>query len=86
MNRVAEQPAEYAAEAKKAANLSINAALLAEAKALGINLSQAFEAHLAVLVREEKARRWKEANREAIEGYNRYVEEHGVFSDGWRSW
>ena len=35
---------------KKAANLSINADLLREAKALEINLSQAFEAYLAELV------------------------------------
>lgn len=27
---------------------------------------------------------WLEENREAIEAFNAYVEEHGVFSDGWR--
>jgi len=70
---------------KKATNLSINADLLREAKALDINLSQAFEAHLAELVKTRKQEKWLEENREAIAAYNRFVDEHGVFSDGWRS-
>ncbi len=70
---------------KKAANLSINAELLNEAKVLGINLSQAFEAHLAELVKARKQQKWLEENRDAIEAYNRFVDENGVFSDGWRS-
>lgn len=70
---------------KKAANLSIRADLLQEAKAMNINLSQAFESHLAELVQAKKREKWLEENREAIEAYNRYVEAYGVFSDGWRS-
>ena len=70
---------------KKATNLSINADLLREAKALDINLSQAFEAHLAELVKTRKQEKWLEENREDIAAYNRFVDEHGVFSDGWRS-
>jgi antitoxin CcdA len=73
------------APAKKATNLSIRADLLAEARALNINLSQAFETHLAELVRTKKRERWLEENREAIAAYNRRVEEQGVFSDGWRT-
>ncbi|MFM8330668.1 MAG: type II toxin-antitoxin system CcdA family antitoxin [Candidatus Methylumidiphilus sp.] len=73
------------AAAKKATNLSINAELLREAKALDINLSQAFEAHLAELVRAKKQKRWLDENREAINAYNGFVEGQGVFSEGWRS-
>jgi len=39
---------------KKATNLSIRSDLLYEAKALKINLSQAFETHLAELVKAKK--------------------------------
>jgi antitoxin CcdA len=70
---------------KKPTNLTINADLLREAKALDINLSQAFETHLAELVKAKKQEKWLVENREAIDAYNRFVDEHGVFSDGWRS-
>ena len=70
---------------KKATNLSINAELLRQAKMLDINLSQAFETHLSELVRAKKRANWLEENQDAIEAYNRFVDEHGVFSDGWRS-
>lgn len=70
---------------KKPVNLSINSDLLAKAKAYGINISNATEAHLADLVRQEMEHRWLEENREAIEARNRFVEEHGVFSDRYRA-
>lgn len=54
------------ASAKKATNLSIRADLLAEAKDLNINLSKAFESHLAEVVKTKKRARWLEENREAI--------------------
>jgi antitoxin CcdA len=70
---------------KRATNLSIRADLLAEAKALNINLSQAFESHLAELVRTRRRERWLAENRAAIEAYNQRVEREGVFSDDWRT-
>lgn len=66
---------------KKAVNVSINSDLLRQAREKKINLSQTLEAQLERLLREERARRWREDNREAIEEYGRYVEEHGVFND-----
>ena len=66
---------------KKAVNVSINSDLLRQAREMSINLSQALEAELARILREEGARRWREENREAIEEYSRYVEERGVFND-----
>jgi len=71
--------------AKKAANLSIRADLLEEARAYKINLSQTLEAALQVELKKEKERRWLEENRAAIEAYNREVAEHGLFSDRFRT-
>ncbi|MGA8392372.1 MAG: type II toxin-antitoxin system CcdA family antitoxin [Burkholderiaceae bacterium] len=71
--------------AKKAANLSIRADLLEEARAYKINLSQTLETALADVVKKEKERRWLEENRPAIEAYNRFVEKHGLFSDRFRT-
>ncbi len=70
---------------KKAANLSINSDLLEQAKALNINLSRTLEEALEQHIRAEKRKRWLEENREAIEAYTRHVEEHGVFSEGMRT-
>ena len=63
---------------RKSVNLSIDADLLAEAKALSVNISRAAEHGIADAVRKEKERAWKEENREAIESSNRWVEEHGL--------
>lgn len=70
---------------KRATNLSIRADLLAEAKALNINLSQAFESYLTDLVRKKRAERWLAENRVAIDQYNQRVEDEGVFSDDCRT-
>jgi antitoxin CcdA len=63
---------------RKSTNLSLDAQLVADAKAFGLNLSETAERAIAEAVREEKVRRWKEENREAIEATNRYIEEHGL--------
>lgn len=64
--------------AKRATNVTLPAALVDEAKALGINLSQACEAGLARQVSETKAEQWKRENKAAIESSNAWVEEHGL--------
>ena len=69
---------------KKSTNLSINSDLLRQAKENNINLSKALENRLVELLLEEKRRRWQDENREAIEDYNRRIENHGVFSEGLR--
>ena len=63
---------------RQAANLSIDADLMKEAKGLDVNLSRAAEAGIAEAVAAEKARLWKIENRAAIESWNAYVEEHGI--------
>jgi antitoxin CcdA len=69
---------------KSSVNLSIDSELLAQAKALGINLSEACERELRHLVRARESKRWLEENRAWIESYNADVERRGVWSDGKR--
>ena len=69
---------------KQAVNLSIRADLLQQAKARHINLSQTLEERLEGILREQDRKAWLEANRAAIEDANRFVAEHGVWSDGLR--
>jgi antitoxin CcdA len=69
---------------KKAANLSVRADLLEEARARKINLSQTLEAALAVELKKRREAEWLEQNKAAIEAYNREIAEHGLFSDGFR--
>jgi len=69
---------------KKAANLSLNSDLLAQAKALNINISSTVEKSLAEEVRKHKEAAWLENNQEAIEEQNRFIKKHGLFSDQYR--
>lgn len=64
--------------ARKPTNVSLDAEFVAEAKALGINLSQACEKGLVEAVKEARAALWQEENREAIESWNAWVEENGL--------
>jgi antitoxin CcdA len=50
----------------------------AEATALGLDADAIAENALREAIRAEKARRWLEENREAIEAHNRWVDEHGL--------
>lgn len=70
---------------KKATNLSIDNDLLARARRLKINLSQAVEAGLVEAIRRHERAQWLEENRAALDAYNEHVEKQGVFSDGLRS-
>lgn len=67
---------------KKAVNLSIDAELLADSKARGLNLSNFLEERL----REARVVEWKRANAEAIRQENEFIEKHGIWCDGMRSW
>ena len=63
---------------KRAANLSIDAALLEQARSLDINLSATFEASLREAVRQRKAAEWLEENRAALQSSNEWVEKNGL--------
>lgn len=69
---------------KKPTNVSINCELLEKAKALNINLSATLEAALAEQLRIQQRNQWIAENGKAVQAYNRFVEENGVFSDGLR--
>lgn len=70
---------------KKAANLTVRADLLEEARARKINLSQTLEVALTAELKRQRETEWREQNKEAIAAYNRHVEKHGLFSDRYRS-
>jgi antitoxin CcdA len=70
---------------KKAANLSVDSELLDAARRMKLNLSQVFEAGLTEAIRRKEREAWLEKNRAALDAYNKYVEKHGLFSDGLRS-
>jgi IS5 family transposase len=70
--------------AKKATNLSLDQALLQEARDLGVNLSQAAEHGLRQAVANAKADAWKRENRVAIESSNAWVEQRGLPLDRFR--
>lgn len=63
---------------RRPANLSLDAALVAEARALGLNLSAAAEAGLRAAVAEARAARWRAGNAEALAGSNARVEARGL--------
>ena len=63
---------------KRAVKLSVDATLLEDAKALGINLSRTFEAGLRAAVAKAKAAAWRRENTTAIESSNAWVAEHGL--------
>ena len=64
--------------ARRPTNVSLRADAVAEAKALGINVSRACEAGLLVELKRERERRWQEENREAIQSWNAWVKENGL--------
>jgi antitoxin CcdA len=63
---------------RKATNVSLPENLVAQAKQLNVNVSQACERGLAQAVAKTRAERWMEENREAIESSNAYVEKYGL--------
>ena len=71
---------------KRAVNLSVDAALLDEAKAAGTNLSALLERALNGVLKEQRWQKWRDENRAATESMNRYVEKNGVPLRRYRTW
>jgi len=63
---------------------SVDKNLIEQAKAMHINLSHALETSLVEIMGEKRKETWQKDNRDAVNAYNRRVEEQGVFSDGLR--
>lgn len=70
--------------AKKATNITLSADVLADARRLGINISQACDSYLRELVRREQERRWAEQHADFIVAYNQTVEAEGLPLEQWR--
>lgn len=70
--------------AKKATNITLSADVLADARRLGINISQACDTYLRELVRREQERRWVEQHADFIVAYNTTLEAEGLPLEQWR--
>ncbi len=67
--------------AKRAVNVSVDAAILKVAKDMRINISEALEDTLRKLTEPERIRRFREENKAFFESYNAYIERNGVFGE-----
>ena len=63
---------------RKPTNVTIAVGLVAEARELGVNVSQAAEAGIAAAVAERRQARWLTENQQALESSNAFVEAHGL--------
>lgn len=63
---------------RRATNITLPEALLREAKALKVNMSQACERGLAAEVARARQEAWLVENRAAMEAWNEHVEQHGL--------
>ncbi len=63
---------------RRATSLTLDAAMLDEAKSLGVNISRAAESGIVSELKRAKAEAWKRENAEAILAYNEYIDTHGV--------
>jgi len=59
-------------------NVSLDPTLVAEARELGINISEASTAGLERAVSQARATRWLDENRAALESSNAFVDSHGL--------
>ena len=74
----------YSAAPKKTTSVSLAEPLLTQAKALGINVSQAAEEGIAVAVARRRREQWLQENAAAIQSYNEFIETHGMVLDNHR--
>jgi antitoxin CcdA len=70
---------------KQATNVSIDRDLLDAAREAGVNLSAALEEALREKVAAARREKWQRENAAAITQYNDLIAEHGIFSEGQRS-
>lgn len=65
--------------------VKLDQSLLAEAEARGLDVSSELEGRLRQLVEKHRiAKAWEEENREAIERFNKYIDEHGPAGEEYR--
>lgn len=66
------------ASRRRPVNLTIREDLLKEAKELNLNASKAAESGIIAAIQKAKEHLWLEQNKNAIESYNRDIEERGL--------
>jgi antitoxin CcdA len=70
---------------RRSVNLTVPAELIADAKALGVNASQAASAGIAEAVKRAREKEWLKQSGPAIEAYNERIRKHGP-ALGWPEW
>ncbi|HEY5338489.1 MAG TPA: type II toxin-antitoxin system CcdA family antitoxin [Rhizomicrobium sp.] len=68
---------------KRAVNVSVDAGILAVAKEMKVNLSQALERELDRLTSDERARRFYEDNKASMDAHNAHIEKYGTSSEAY---
>jgi len=63
---------------RKATNLSLDSALLHEARSLRVNLSRAAEQGIRAAVARSREQEWQDQNRAALQSSNDYVARTGL--------
>ena len=64
--------------ATRPTNVSLDAALVAEAKVLGVSISRSANEGLEKAVKKARADKWLEENAAALDAYNAFIAEHGL--------
>jgi antitoxin CcdA len=64
--------------ARKSTNISLPLGLVAEARELGVDVSQAAEFGIAAAVARRRQERWLAENQDASQSSNAYVVQHGL--------
>jgi antitoxin CcdA len=72
------------ARVRRATNVTLPVELVAEAKALQVNVSQACESGLAHSVAEARRARWLDENKQAIDAYNERIAREGLLLEQYR--
>lgn len=67
---------------KRRVHLSVREDLVLEARRFKLNPLQPAEEAIDAALHKLRTDRWREENREAIESYNAYIREHGVWNKG----
>jgi antitoxin CcdA len=75
------------------AELKVDAGLLAQAHAAGVEVERVVESALRIALskaareaEEGRAARWAEENADAIQAHREQIEKHGVFGEDFRTW
>jgi antitoxin CcdA len=63
---------------RRATSLTLDSKLLDDARALGVNVSRAAEAGVAIALKQAREAEWKRENAGAIADFNSYIEENGL--------